>query len=353
MGFFSNLFSGVSGQAIGGSVIGSAVNSGLGLISSSIQNSMQQKNARYWADYNSPKQQMERLREAGLNPNLVYGNGATASYDGNQGVSAPSMGFSSDSLSHYTALANANLQRDSLRADIANKEADVANKQADVELKQQQKENLIETNQNLKKEGSRLEAQTGLLLSQKDLVEVQKNMSRLTYELESKYGYRQYEAKTLTSEAEAAIKGVESKYADTMAQLKVRLGNAQANELISKVAVASAQIANYLAQAAHSKALAQVAEDEHNLFEVKRCRLSFETSLEHAKLLESDMRNQLRQRGLWNPENQGVSFNEAMLHQSSDGLSKATRVFGKFMDGMNNYVNPTVKAVGGAVSIIK
>ena len=28
--------------------------------------------------YNSPEQQMQRLRDAGLNPNLVYGNGAEA-----------------------------------------------------------------------------------------------------------------------------------------------------------------------------------------------------------------------------------------------------------------------------------
>lgn len=28
--------------------------------------------------YNSPQQQMQRLKEAGLNPNLIYGNGATA-----------------------------------------------------------------------------------------------------------------------------------------------------------------------------------------------------------------------------------------------------------------------------------
>lgn len=28
-------------------------------------------------EYNSPSQQMQRLREAGLNPNLIYGNGAT------------------------------------------------------------------------------------------------------------------------------------------------------------------------------------------------------------------------------------------------------------------------------------
>lgn len=32
--------------------------------------------------YNSPEQQMQRLREAGLNPNLVYGNGAVATSGG-------------------------------------------------------------------------------------------------------------------------------------------------------------------------------------------------------------------------------------------------------------------------------
>lgn len=33
--------------------------------------------------YNSPEQQMRRLQEAGLNPNLVYGNGASAGIAGN------------------------------------------------------------------------------------------------------------------------------------------------------------------------------------------------------------------------------------------------------------------------------
>ena len=33
--------------------------------------------------YNSPAQQMKRLQEAGLNPNLVYGNGASAGVAGN------------------------------------------------------------------------------------------------------------------------------------------------------------------------------------------------------------------------------------------------------------------------------
>jgi len=36
------------------------------------------ENWRMQNEYNSPAQQMQRLKEAGLNPNLVYGNGATA-----------------------------------------------------------------------------------------------------------------------------------------------------------------------------------------------------------------------------------------------------------------------------------
>jgi len=36
------------------------------------------ENWRRQNEYNSPQQQMQRLKEAGLNPNLVYGNGAVA-----------------------------------------------------------------------------------------------------------------------------------------------------------------------------------------------------------------------------------------------------------------------------------
>lgn len=39
------------------------------------------ENWRMANEYNSPQQQMQRLRDAGLNPNLVYGDGATATGD--------------------------------------------------------------------------------------------------------------------------------------------------------------------------------------------------------------------------------------------------------------------------------
>lgn len=74
-------------------VTGTAILGGANLISQSFANranrrwaTRQADKARAWAlqdwemtnEYNSPRAQMERLKEAGLNPNLVYGNGATA-----------------------------------------------------------------------------------------------------------------------------------------------------------------------------------------------------------------------------------------------------------------------------------
>ena len=50
-------------------------------------NRLAQRNAMFWANYNSPINQMQRLKEAGLNPALVYGNGSAATtFAGNSGA---------------------------------------------------------------------------------------------------------------------------------------------------------------------------------------------------------------------------------------------------------------------------
>lgn len=84
---------GAGAASIGGSLIAQSINSSL----TNYANYQNDKKQRAWAekmygvqrkdaladwqmqaDYNSPHAQMERLKAAGLNPNLVYGNGATA-----------------------------------------------------------------------------------------------------------------------------------------------------------------------------------------------------------------------------------------------------------------------------------
>lgn len=72
--------------------------------------------------YNSPAEQMKRLREAGLNPNLVYGNGATtqaASISPTQGAKSEATAPRVDlggAVNNYLNAKTQQLQQDNLKA---------------------------------------------------------------------------------------------------------------------------------------------------------------------------------------------------------------------------------------------
>lgn len=177
--------------------------------------------------YNSPIAQMERLRDAGLNPNLVYGNGV----DGNQS-SAASVGIASRQqaadfgfadvvrnifqrrqLENETMLANA--QKDQIKAnemlataryldvmeDVARKDStfdtyvetakeklfnlqmDSAKKYSDIQVNEQRRDNIVQQTNNLKivannliEQGNYLAARTGLT-QQQQLTEIVKRRS--------------------------------------------------------------------------------------------------------------------------------------------------------------------------------
>lgn len=113
MGFFSSIGSAV-GSLFGST--GASVGYGLGSYADSAYSSNRQdslakqafnrQNSAQWAfwqannDYNSPASQMQRLEEAGLNPNLVYGNGS-ATHQATMATAAKSgqAGFSMDRMS--------------------------------------------------------------------------------------------------------------------------------------------------------------------------------------------------------------------------------------------------------------
>lgn len=92
-------------------------------------------------DYNNPASQMSRLKAAGLNPNLVYGNGADttsgpvrSSSAGSWNPNVPNYGDIPKSLGKYFVLKEQQLQMDNLKAqntvilqDAALKEAQRAN----------------------------------------------------------------------------------------------------------------------------------------------------------------------------------------------------------------------------------
>lgn len=85
------------------------------------QNRANAENERFWNlqnDYNSPNAQMQRLKQAGLNPNLIYGNGATTQA-GSVAASKAAPQRSTSNAGAFSQVASTigqALQNDNLRA---------------------------------------------------------------------------------------------------------------------------------------------------------------------------------------------------------------------------------------------
>lgn len=138
----------------------------VGGIFNAVQTSIQNKKTREWQEkmygvqrndalsdwrmqnqYNSPEAQMARLKAAGLNPNLVYGNGATAtssqavrsSSAGSWSPHAPQVDTSSmvsgflDAKVRQAQLDNLAVQREVMEQDIKNKIANELKTYADAD----------------------------------------------------------------------------------------------------------------------------------------------------------------------------------------------------------------------------
>lgn len=132
-------------------VAASAANMGLNLVQGSvsglINNAFYKRNLRlqvaaqkdlidYQNQYNSPSAQMQRLAEAGLNPNLVYGSNAPAGTSGNasapSGVANPGNYNSADVASAMLHIQQAKAQEasiENLRAETRLKNAEAAGKE--------------------------------------------------------------------------------------------------------------------------------------------------------------------------------------------------------------------------------
>lgn len=87
-------------------IVGSLLDFGFDQLSGAINWKRQKKMFNMVNEYNAPKAQMQRLEEAGLNPNLVYGKGATGGM-----ASSPSVA-TAPNTSRYTDTRLKSAQRD-------------------------------------------------------------------------------------------------------------------------------------------------------------------------------------------------------------------------------------------------
>lgn len=137
-----------SSPSRGGAIIAGLGGGVAGLLGSLVSNAQNRKLAEYsysknleqWNRsnlYNSPSQQMARLKQAGLNPNLVYGNGAVGnSSGGSPQMQTPSYELDTtkvtpdlmQTLGAYQSIELQKAQTDNVKASTQNQMQDVANK---------------------------------------------------------------------------------------------------------------------------------------------------------------------------------------------------------------------------------
>lgn len=108
----------------GGALIGAASSIGTNILNQTSSRRANHRNVANWKmqnEYNSPKAQMQRLQEAGLNPNLIYGDsvsGATGKADGVANVSPAQVDNPMDSISRYSQSRTSTAQYDLLQNQI-------------------------------------------------------------------------------------------------------------------------------------------------------------------------------------------------------------------------------------------
>lgn len=128
--------------SVGGSLLSSALGVGGNIMAGNkAANTTHQENV-FWANYNSPVEQMKRLSDAGLNPNLVYQNGsaiAQASPVGDTGAHVQ-QGIS-QAADKAAAAAQQVLNLKQAKANIKKTEADAEKSDAEAELAEKKARN--------------------------------------------------------------------------------------------------------------------------------------------------------------------------------------------------------------------
>lgn len=254
-------------------------------------NGLAQQNARFWANYNSPVNQMQRLKEAGLNPNLIYGNGtAVATADGNSGApNVQGVNFDFRSPAQMALLkaqkATQVKQNDLLDSQILKTDADRALVQA--QTRGQELQNIITSNADPVELGKylntstkqhvelvRTEIEKNLSATQKTNVEyavldAERQLKLFDLDLKRVYGVPLKNAELLKSQSEAIIAYINSRYANELNQLTLLEGHEKVNLLV-------AQIANFGALSLYYDQLTSNAKEEGKLIPKKGRKLDLD-----------------------------------------------------------------------------
>ena len=121
------------GEIIGG-LISSVVTSGANMQLQDKQNAENRRMYYEQRDYNTPSNQMERLKQANLNPALMYGTGSGANMAGPPPrMEATSVDNPSNDIAAYTGVENMDAQREGIVQSNVNLKIEAGKKNAEIE----------------------------------------------------------------------------------------------------------------------------------------------------------------------------------------------------------------------------
>lgn len=124
------LIGGPAGAAVGGMIGNSLSDYSANSMAQDAATQAYNRNIALWNmnnQYNSPVEQMKRLREAGLNPNLVYGNGSVVGNTSGQAAGATPYGVTKNSRQSLVDELAQTQVLESNEVNIENKKAETAN----------------------------------------------------------------------------------------------------------------------------------------------------------------------------------------------------------------------------------
>lgn len=237
-------------------VVGDVVDAVVGGINMGSQAHYQRRNMReaaqlqhdenvFWANYNTPQNQMKRLQEAGLNPHLVYGDGATATAGGSV---HPAGSMPSAPKTNFGNLGLAIEQAKYMRSQQGVNMSAQAKNQADADLASAQAEKIrAETPfipESLQSQSAKNRADVQVAAAQASYLEAQEQYHRVETDIKRAYGEELAAAELKSHQIQNSIAELQRNNLPRLLEAQYNLTNNQAKEVLSLVALHNAQVDN-------------------------------------------------------------------------------------------------------------
>lgn len=198
----------------------------------------------YWAEYNTPANQMARLKAAGLNPNLVYGNGADAQFNGEVSPSGAAPEFNAHPGTDFLTFQRLMSEQRNLDADSSVKEADA--KLKDIEARERESRNPEEYGKTQLADAKKMLDLHGTQQQREDmnfqLDMVRRDLANLDFSIKKEYGMDMAKAQLNRMDIENEMADLNLKNLPRKLQAEYNVSRAQANQLNALVSTYNAQV---------------------------------------------------------------------------------------------------------------